>query len=118
MVFSNEDKIIIQNDYEEKGWSAYKIWKNHPSKKWDYYSVKRLMKKFRETGSMDRGHGSGRPRTVSTEEEDIALLGDGRLFHNGKLSMIFRVIFHYLCPQCNTFHNQNSLWIVLITCKG
>ena len=37
-------------------------------KKYDYSSVKRLLKKFRETGSMDRGHGSGRPRTVSTGE--------------------------------------------------
>ena len=26
------------------------------------------MKKFRETGSTDRRHGSGRPRAVSTEE--------------------------------------------------
>ena len=69
MVFSNEDKIIIENDYKEKSWSAYKIWKNHPSKKWDYSSVKRLLKKkISETGSMDRIHGSGRPRIVSTED--------------------------------------------------
>ena len=27
MVFSNEYKIIIQNDYDEKNWSAYKIWR-------------------------------------------------------------------------------------------
>ena len=53
MVFSNEDKIIIQNDYEEKSLSAYKVWKNHPSKKWDYYSVKSLLKKFRVTRLMD-----------------------------------------------------------------
>ena len=44
MVFSNEDKIVIQNDYEEKSWSVYKIWKNHPFKKWDYSSVKHLLK--------------------------------------------------------------------------
>ena len=68
MVFSNEDKAIIQNDYEEKNWSAYKIWKNHPSKKWCYSSIKRILQKFRETGSMKRKHGSGRPTTVSTEE--------------------------------------------------
>ena len=24
--------MIIQNDYKEKTWLAYKIWKNHPSK--------------------------------------------------------------------------------------
>ena len=39
----------------------------HP-KKWDYSSVKRLFKKFKENGSMDRRHGSGHPRTVSMEE--------------------------------------------------
>ena len=43
MVFSNEDEIIIQNDYKEKSWSTYKIGKNHPSKKWDYSSVKHLL---------------------------------------------------------------------------
>ena len=68
MIFSNEDKIIIQNNYKEKSWSAYKIWKSHPSKKSDFSSVKCLTKKFRETCSMDRRHGSGQPRTVSMEE--------------------------------------------------
>ena len=34
----------------------------------DYSYVKRLLKKFRETGSTDRRHGSRHPRTVSTEE--------------------------------------------------
>ena len=33
IVFSKEDQIIIQTDYEEKGWSAYKIWKDHSSAK-------------------------------------------------------------------------------------
>ena len=46
--FSNEEKVIIQNNYEGKNWSAYKIWKNHPLKKWDYSSVKRLLEKFTE----------------------------------------------------------------------
>ena len=62
-IMSNEDKIIIQNDYKEKSWAAYKIWKNHLSKKWDYSFVKGLLKKIIETGSIDRRHGSGRPRT-------------------------------------------------------
>ena len=46
-----------------------KIGKNHPSKKWDYSSVKRLLKKFKETGFMDRRYGSGQPRTVFMKEE-------------------------------------------------
>ena len=37
-------------------------------KKYDYSSVKCLLKQFRETGSMDRRHGSGQPRTVSKDK--------------------------------------------------
>ena len=54
MVFSKEDKITIQNDYEVKGWSAYKIWKDHSSKNWTYTSVKRLLKHFKDSGAMNR----------------------------------------------------------------
>ena len=32
--------MIIQNNYEEKSCVAYKIFKNYPSKKWDYSSIK------------------------------------------------------------------------------
>jgi transposase len=60
MVFSEEDKAIIKNDFEEKGWTPYRIWKEHPNKEWDQRSVK--------TGTMARKEGSGRPVTVSTEE--------------------------------------------------
>ena len=67
MVFSKEDKIIIQNDYEEKGWFAYKIWKVQSSKNWTYTSVKRLPKRFKKSGIMNRKEGSSRPRSVRTE---------------------------------------------------
>ena len=50
IVFSKEDKIIIQNVYEEKEWSAYKLWKEHSSKNWTYISVKRLLKRFKDSG--------------------------------------------------------------------
>ena len=68
MVFSKEDKIIIQSDYEEKGWSVYKIWKDHSSKNWTYTSVKRLLNSFKDSGTMNRKEGSGVPRSVATEE--------------------------------------------------
>ena len=68
MVFSDEDKAIIKNDYDEKGWNAYNIWKNHPAKGWVESSVRRLIRRYEETGSMDRQPGSGRPRTARTEE--------------------------------------------------
>ena len=41
---------------------------NHPAKKWNYSSVKRLLKKSREISSMDERHGSGRPKTVFMEK--------------------------------------------------
>ena len=68
MVFSDEDKAIIKNDYDEKGWNAYNIWKNHPTKGWVESSVRRLIRRYEETGTMDRQPGSGRPRTATTDE--------------------------------------------------
>ena len=68
MVFSKEDKIIIQNDYEEKGWCPYKIWKDHSSKNWTYTSVKRLLKRFKDSGTVNRKEGSDRPRSVATRK--------------------------------------------------
>ena len=66
--FTDEDKAVIRNDYDEKGWNAYTIWKEHPSKGWVESSVRRLIRKYEETGSMDRRPGSGRPRTATTQE--------------------------------------------------
>ena len=68
MVFSSEDKTIIKNDYEEKGWTAYRVCKEHESKKWVLSFVQRLLKRFKEDGSMKRRTGSGRPITVKTDE--------------------------------------------------
>ena len=66
--FSIEDTMIIQNNYKEKSWLAYKIWKNHPSKNGIISLLSTYRKKIRETRSMDRRLGSGWPRTVSKEE--------------------------------------------------
>jgi len=68
MVFSFEDRAIIKNDWEENGWTAYTIVKQHPQKKWKVYSVHRLLTKLKETGSTERKPGSGRPISASTEE--------------------------------------------------
>ena len=68
IVFSKEDKIIIKNDYEETGWSAYKIWKDHSLKNWTYTSVKKILKRLKDSGTINRKEGSGQPRSVTTEE--------------------------------------------------
>ena len=61
-------QVIIENDYEGKGWSAYKIWEDHSSKNWTYTSAKRLLKRFKDNGTMNRKQCSGRPRSTTTEE--------------------------------------------------
>ena len=68
MVFSAEDKAIIKHLFVEKGYTAYRIWKENPQRKWDKTSVKRLTKRYEQTGSMDRKKGSGRPCTAVTDE--------------------------------------------------
>ena len=66
--FSDEDKAIIKNDFLEKGWCAYTIWREHPQKKWNRVSVWRLVKGIKERGTTDRKKGSGRPVTATTDE--------------------------------------------------
>jgi PAB1-binding protein PBP1 len=60
MVLSAEDKAVIKSDFDEKKWTAYRIVKEHPTKKWHVSSVLRLIKKIKSTGSTARRPGSGR----------------------------------------------------------
>ena len=68
MVFSNEEKATSKNDFEKKDWTAYRICKEHESKKCLPRSVQRLLKGFKEDRSIKRRTGSGRLITVTTDE--------------------------------------------------
>ena len=70
MVFSDDDKAVIKNDYVEKGWSAYRICKEHRTKKWYKGSVQRLIYQFKENGTMKRRPDSRRPRPAITPENE------------------------------------------------
>ena len=72
MVFSGADKAIIKH-YYEKGYTAYKIWKDNPEKHWDKTSVKRLIKRFEAFGTMERQKGSGCTQTATTPENKKAV---------------------------------------------
>ena len=50
--FRNDDKAVIKHDYVEKGWSTYRICKEHPAKKWYKGSVQRLINQFKDNGTM------------------------------------------------------------------
>ena len=68
MVFSSENKAIIKNEHEEKGWTAYQICKEHKSKKRVLSFAHYLLVRFNEDGSIKRRPGSGRPNTIKTDE--------------------------------------------------
>ena len=71
MVLTNKQKAVIENDFNEKGWNAYKICKEHPSFECSRMAVHNLIKKIKETGSTERCKGSGRPVTATTEENAL-----------------------------------------------
>jgi len=66
MVFSNEDKILIQNLYL-KGYTAKRMTDEFREKSWTKCSVNKLLKKLRDTGTVDSWPGS-RPCSACTEE--------------------------------------------------
>ena len=68
MVLTDKKKAIIENDFNEKGWNVYEIWKEHPSVECPRMTVHIIIKKIKETGSTERRKGSGRPVTATTEE--------------------------------------------------
>ena len=70
MVFSNEEKAAIKNVFLERWWNAYKICKEHPTESYIRVSVCRILRRFQEDNSVDRIAGSGRRRTITTEENE------------------------------------------------
>ena len=50
MVLTGKQKAIIENDFNENGWNAYKIWMEHPSYECSRIAVHTLIKKIKETG--------------------------------------------------------------------
>ena len=63
MVLSEEDKILIKNLYVYKGHSARQLISEYPEKGRKLKSLNYLLKKLRETDSIDRKPGSVRLRT-------------------------------------------------------
>ena len=70
MVFSNEEKAVVKNDFLEREWNTYKICKDHPTKSWNRVSIYILLKRLQEHNSMDRRAGSSRQRTIATKENE------------------------------------------------
>ena len=53
---------------KKKGGLHIKFGKTIQRKSWTYTSVKRRLKRFKDSGTMNTKEGSGWPRSVTTEE--------------------------------------------------
>jgi len=71
MVLSDEDKILIKS---LKGYTANRLADKFPEKSWTKRGVNKLFKMLRDTGTVNRRPGSGRPRSARTEENAKLLL--------------------------------------------
>ena len=67
MVFSDEDRILIKS-LHLKGYTAKRLTDKFPEKSWTKRGVNKLLKKLRDTVTVDRRPVSGRPRSARTEE--------------------------------------------------
>jgi len=69
MVFTAEDKILIKNLALLKHYASRRLIKEFPNKGWKKNGLDKLLRKIRATDSVDRKPGSGRPRSMRTEEK-------------------------------------------------
>jgi len=66
MVISKEDKILNKNLWKSKGYSARRFIKEFPDKNWNRTGLDYVLKKLRQTGTVERKVGSGRRRSSRT----------------------------------------------------
>jgi len=62
MVISKEDKSLIKNLWKSKGYSARRFIKGFPDKNWNRTGLDYVLKKLRQTGTVEWKVGSGRRR--------------------------------------------------------
>ena len=67
MILSDEDKILIKSLYL-KGYTANRLTDEFLEKSWTKHGVNKVFRKLRDTGTLNRWPGSGRPCSARTEE--------------------------------------------------
>lgn len=68
MPISDEDKALIKNLYQCKGYGARRFIAEFPEKNWSRGGIDTLISKIKATGSTNRIEGSGRPKTARTDD--------------------------------------------------
>lgn len=75
MPLNEGDRILIKNLYCLKGYGAKRLMKEFPTKGWKKTTLNDFLKRLKDTGSIARRSGSGRPRTSCTDENIEAVNG-------------------------------------------
>ena len=96
MPLSKVDLQVIRCCFLEKGWRGRRLCREFPDKQWKRSTVDNAIKKLETTGSIERKEGSGRPVTVTTEEnkaivEEMLLSQEGEEGTQG---------IHHKCHIC------------------
>jgi len=83
MVFSDEDNILIKKLYQLMGYNGRELSTEFPDKGWTLSSNKMLLKKFADSGTVDRRQSSDRPPSARTDENidqvnDMVLTSESR----------------------------------------
>jgi len=68
-----EDKILIKSSYLKR-YTAKRLTDEFPEKSWTKRGVNKLFKKLRDTGTVNRRPGTGKPLSARTEENAKPLL--------------------------------------------
>ena len=53
-LLTRDQIAVVKNDLEERGWSSYCIWKEHPTFHCSKNTIINLVNKIKETGSGER----------------------------------------------------------------
>ena len=73
-MLSYEDKILIKNLWQCKGFTARRLMKEFPNKNWKRRTLENYLRKVR-TSSIERTPGSGRPRS-SRSADNVAAVNE------------------------------------------
>ena len=95
MVFSDEDRILLKKGCISRGthYTAKRLTDKFPEKSWTKRGVNKLLKKLRDTGTVDRRPVSSRPHSACTEE-NAETVNDLVLSQQDKLQTLSRHIWY------------------------
>ena len=112
MPFTEEDKHLIKVLRTEKGYSSRRFLKEFRNTDWSRQGLDKLLNKIDKHGSIERIIGSGRPRSVRTQET-IGAVGELAMSQEEKpgTHRSVRQISHELSMLRSSVHDiiHNSL---------